>query len=78
MKLSPQTQLKIAFWSITAPLLVPVAVLVILAIINPFWFRISMINWVENVARKMGEWRDNKTYVKYYYDKANLFNTLKA
>jgi hypothetical protein len=69
---------KMAFWSITAPAMIPFAMLVILAIVNPFWFRNDFINWTEKFARRVAEWRDGIGYVKYYYDKAHLFDTLKA
>jgi len=78
MKLSPKTQYKLAFWSITGPFLVPFLVLVLIAILNPLWFRADMINYVERLSRKVAEWRDEKTYVKYYYDKFTLFDKLKA
>jgi len=78
MKLSPNAQYKLAFWSFTAPALIPFLILVLLAIINPLWFRSDMINWTERLARKVAEWRDEKTYVKYYYNKAHLFDKLKG
>ena len=77
MKLSPNIQYKLAFWSITGPVLVPFLGLVLIAVFNPLWFRSEMLNWVERFARTLGEWRDEKTYVKYYYDKAHLFDMLK-
>jgi len=78
MKLSPNAQYKLAFWSVTGPTLVPFLVLVLIAILNPLWFRADMINWTERLSRKVAEWRDEKTYVKYFYDKAHLFDKLKA
>jgi hypothetical protein len=77
MKLSPKLQYKLAFWSITGPALVPFLALVIIAILNPLWFRADLINWVERFARKVAEWRDEKTYVKHHYDKFTLFDKLK-
>ena len=77
MKLSTNIQYKLAFWSITGPVLVPLLGLVLIAAFNPLWFRSEMINWVERFARTLGEWRDEKTYVKYYYNKAHLFDILK-
>jgi hypothetical protein len=78
MKLSPKLQYKLAFWSITGPLLVPFLALVIVAILNPLWFRADLINYVERLSRKVAEWRDEKTFVKHYYDKFTLFDKLKA
>ena len=78
MKLSPKLQYNLAFWSITGPLLVPFLVLVIVAILNPLWFRADLIGYTEKLSRKVAEWRDEKTFVKYYYDKFTLFDKLKA
>lgn len=78
MKLSPKLQYKLAFWSITAPMLVPFVALVIVAILNPLWFRADLINYTERLSRKVAEWRDEKTYVKHYYNKFTLFDKLKA
>lgn len=78
MKLSPNTQYKLAFWAVTGPTLIPFLVLVIIAVLNPLWFRTDMINWTERLSRKVAEWRDEKTFVKYFYDKAHLFDKLRA
>ena len=78
MKLSPKLQYKLAFWSITGPALIPFLVLVLIAILNPLWFRTDLINYTERLSRKVAEWRDEKTYVKYYHDKFTLFDKLKA
>jgi len=78
MKLSPMMQYKTVFWAITGPLLFPMVVFVILAVINPFWFRTDFINWTEKFARRMAEWRDDTKLVKHYYNKAHLFEKLKA
>lgn len=76
-KLSPMMQYKIAFWSITGPLFPFFLIIVLLGILNPFWFRDDMLSWVERLARKTAEWRDDIKYVKYFHDKAHLFDTLK-
>jgi hypothetical protein len=78
MQISPMLQYRLAFWSITGTMLLPMIVIIILAVINPFWFRSNMINWTERFARKLAEWRDETKLVKYYYDKAHLFDKLKA
>ena len=78
MKLSPKLQYKLAFWSITGPTLIPFLALVLVAILNPLWFRADLINYVERLSRKVAVWRDEKTYVKRYYDKFTLFDKLKA
>ena len=77
MKISPMLKYRLAFWSITLPLVLPFSILVILAILNPFWFRDSMLRWIEKFAGQLGKWRDNISYVKNSYDKAHLFDTIK-
>ena len=79
MKISPNTKLSIIFWSITAPV-VPFIVLmiligIILAVIPPF--RNVSLNTVENLVRKFAIWRNNLPVVKNAYDKAHLFDYIK-
>jgi hypothetical protein len=78
IKLTPMMQYRIAFWSVTGLLFPFFFVIVLLGIINPFWFRNDMLSWIERLARKTAEWRDGLVYVKYYHDKAFLFDKLKA
>ena len=79
MKLSPKLKLNIVFWTITAPM-VPFLVLmllitIVLSIIPPF--RHTLINGVEDVIRKFAIWRNNLPVVKNAYDKAHLFDYIK-
>lgn len=78
MKLSPMQKYLIAFWSVTSILLIPMSIIVIVAILNPFWFRDNMLRWVERFAGKMGEWRDSIPFIKHAHDKAHLFDTIKG
>ncbi len=80
MKLSPKLKLNIVFWSITAPI-VPFVVLmllvaIVLSIIPPF--RNTLMTWVENVIQKFAIWRNNLPIVKNAYDKAHLFDYIKG
>ena len=79
MKLSPNAKLNIVFWSITAPV-VPFVILLLLcgitlALIPPF--RQWSLNGIENVIRKFAIWRNNLPVVKNAYDKAHLFDYIK-
>lgn len=38
-------------------------VVLVVAILNPFWFRDSMFNWVERRVNRFSQWRN---YIKYY------------
>lgn len=49
-------------WAVVAVAILPIAVLLIVGIINPFWFRNSMFNGIERLVRRITLWRD---YVKY-------------
>lgn len=80
MKISPKLKLNIVFWTITAPI-VPFVILlllvtIILSIIPPF--RDILMTWVENVIRKFAIWRNNLPIVKNAYDKAHLFDYIKG
>lgn len=79
MKISPNAKLNIVFWTITAPI-IPIVVLmllvaILLALIPPF--RNRSMNAVENVIRKFAIWRNNLPIVKNAYDKAHLFDYIK-
>ncbi len=68
-------QFNVAFWAITAPM-VPVAViLVILVMINPFWFRQDFAGWVETKVNRFSAWRFERLKPLYYKD--NFFDILK-
>jgi phosphotransferase system glucose/maltose/N-acetylglucosamine-specific IIC component len=80
MKLSPNTKLNIVFWSITAPV-VPFVILLLLvgiliALIPPF--RNWSLNGIEKVIQKFANWRNNLPIVKNAYDKAHLFDYIKG
>ena len=77
MKLGPMEKYKIVFYFVTFWLALPLVVTLILAIVNPFWFRDDFLRWNERFAAKLAKWRDNIPFVKYLDDKANLFNTLR-
>jgi len=49
-------------WFSVTVAIVPVAMLLLVAVVNPFWFRDSMFNWVERLVRRITRWRD---YIKY-------------
>ena len=77
MKLSPMTKYKIVFYFVTFFLSWPLIFTLFLAVINPFWFRDDFLRWNERFAAKLSKFRDNIPFVKYYDDKAHLFDMLK-
>ncbi len=64
-------------YAFTIPLLVPVLVFLIIAIINPFWFRNDMFNWVEQSVNKIARWRNYKMYTIYLGTDPELWHGLK-
>jgi hypothetical protein len=65
----------ICFWAITIPF-TPIIILgVILALINPFWFREDFAGWLEQIVHRFSKWRFNKLKPLYYKD--NFFDILK-
>lgn len=49
-------------WVFVGIAIVPIIVLLLIGVLNPFWFRASMFNWIENLVRRITRWRD---YLKY-------------
>jgi len=57
--------------------IVPVLILLLLAIINPFWFRDSAFNWVERKVNQLTRWRNFVKYRIYLGTDPELWHTLK-
>ena len=69
----------IAFWyAITSVSLPIVAVVLLVAIINPFWFRDSFFRWVENTVNKIAKWRNYRQYALYLGCDPEYWHTLKG
>ena len=68
-------QFNLAFWSLTLPMMPVFLLLVILVLINPFWFRMDFANWVERSVNRYSAWRFEKLKPSYYKD--NFFDILK-
>ena len=64
-------------WTIVALVLPPFLVLMILALVNPFWFRTSFMNWVERLATRTGRWRDRLKYRVYLGADPAVWHALK-
>lgn len=76
--MKPMLKYKIAFWCVSAPLVIPMIVIMCLVILNPFWFRKDAFNWFESFTKRVSKWRDQVSIVKYYHNKAHLFDMLKS
>lgn len=52
-------------WLIVAVAIVPALVLILIAILNPFWFRDDFFAWAERVIGKLSHWRNYQKYKIY-------------
>lgn len=60
---------------VTMPLL---SVVMLVAILNPLWFRDSMFNWVERRINQFTRWRNNVKYRIYLGCDPVVWHTLKG
>jgi hypothetical protein len=63
--------------ALTWPVLPFVLILLLVAIINPFWFRDSMFNWIERQINAFSRWRDYHQYAIYLGADPRMWHTLK-
>ena len=63
--------------ALTWPILPFVLILLLVAIINPFWFRDSMFNWIERKINAYSRWRDYRQYAIYLGADPKMWHTLK-
>jgi hypothetical protein len=61
----------------TYAILLPVLVVILIAVLNPFWFRDSFFRWVENTVNKIARWRNYKQYSLYLGTDPEMWHTLK-
>ena len=58
--------LAIAFRYVTTAILIaPIFLALVLAVINPLWFRNTFFNWVEKLVYKITDANDQERMVKY-------------
>jgi hypothetical protein len=65
-------------WVFVAIFIVPVALLLLIAVINPFWFRDAMFRWVESGVNQLSRWRNYKKYRIYLGCDPKVWHTLKG
>jgi hypothetical protein len=61
----------------TYTIIVPVATVVLIALINPFWFRDIFFHWIENTINQIVRWRNYQQYRLYLGTDPVLWHTLK-
>lgn len=54
-----------------------VGLFVLLAVINPLWFRESLFRWIENRINRIARWRDRIKYRLYLGTDPALWHALK-
>ena len=65
-------------WVIVTLLIIPVFLALLIAVINPFWFRNSMFDLVERGVNRLSRWRNYKKYHIYLGTDPKLWHTLKG
>jgi hypothetical protein len=62
---------------VTYAILLPVILAVLIAVINPFWFRDNFFRWVETKVNQVSQWRNYRTYALYLGADPEMWHTLK-
>ena len=65
-------------WVIVSALIVPVIAALIVAIINPFWFRDAMFRWIETKVNQLSRWRNYTQYRIYLGCDPKMWHSLKG
>ena len=65
-------------WAVVSVLVIPVFIVLLIAIINPFWFRDDMFRFVENTVNKLSRWRNYQKYHLYLGADPKMWHTLKG
>lgn len=65
-------------WLVVTVAIVPVVVALMVAILNPFWFRHQMFDWVERSVNRLSRWRNYRKYAIYLGTDPRLWHQLKG
>lgn len=65
-------------WAIVGLLIVPVITVLLVAVINPFWFRNAMFEWVERRVNQLSRWRNYQKYRIYLGCDPRMWHTLRG
>ena len=66
------------FYFTIVAMIVPVLFLLLIGLLNPFWFRDSMFNFVERKINEFTRWRNNVKYRIYLNCDPVVWHTLKG
>jgi hypothetical protein len=64
-------------WLVVVVAIVPIFVLIVIAVLNPFWFRDDFFNWVERVTNRISQWRNYRKYAIYLGTDPRVWHGLK-
>lgn len=65
-------------WLIVIILIVPVISILLVAVINPFWFRNAMFEFVERRVNQLSRWRNYQKYRIYLGCDPRMWHTLRG
>ena len=65
-------------WLVVSVLIVPVCVILLAAILNPFWFRSAAFDYVERLVNRLSQWRNYQKYRIYLGADPKMWHTLKG
>lgn len=65
-------------WLFVAMLIVPVILVLLVAVLNPFWFRTAMFEWVERRVNQLSRWRNYQKYRIYLGCDPRMWHTLRG
>ena len=65
-------------WVFVVIFIVPVFLALLIAIINPLWFREDMFRWIKNGVSRLSRWRNYRKYHIYLGTDPKLWHTLKG
>jgi hypothetical protein len=65
-------------WITVAVLMPPLALVMLLAVVNPLWFRDAMFNFVERKTNQITRWRNYIKYKIYLGTDPKLWHSLKG
>lgn len=52
-------------WLIVVVAILPALAMIMIAVLNPFWFRNSFFDWVERIINRISRWRNYQKYKIY-------------
>lgn len=64
-------------WAFLSVLILPILVVLLVAVLNPLWFRDDLFEWVERTIIRISKWRDYRKYAIYLGTDPKVWHALK-